>query len=424
MSLINKVLQDLEARRSGSEPPRPIYEDLRPVHYAASGTIRRRRGWLLAGITAAVVIAAIGGYYTIRLHENGRTPVASGEPRTEVRPASRGDGSEHGTIPKEGMARADADDGPKDEKPPASVPEASAALARTPSAADLPRGEAPMSGGGAPAASRQASSGTHSDSKADATPAAGTAASSAHQLGALARSPLAPAPSTPPPRAIARPRAATPSSSPPPSRTQAAQGDGLVEKKLKPLTPAERAEGHYRHAFALLKQGQAAKAEEELRAALAAHPGYAPARELLAGLLLQRGHAPEAQALLEEGVKLGPEPRLARLLARLLVERGADDAALAVMEAARGAAGRDAEYLSFLATLYQRAGRHAEAIAAYTEAVGLRPADGRSWLGLAISLEAQQQRSEAARAYERALASSGLDGRLRQYAQQRLEKLK
>lgn len=288
-----------------------------------------------------------------------------------------------------------------------------------------------MSGGVAPAVPSPASSGTQSDSKADATPAASPAASSAPQAGAPARSPQAPAPSKPPPSAIARPRATTPSSSSPPPRTPAAQGtiaaaqgDGLVEKKLKPLTPAERAEGHYRRAFALLKQGQAAKAEEELHAALAAHPGYAPARELLAGLLLQRGHAQEAQTLLEEGVKLGPEPSLARLLARLLVERGADDAALAVMEAARSAAGRDAEYLSFLATLYQRAGRHAEAIAAYTEAVGLRPADGRAWLGLAISLEAQQQRSEAARAYERALASSGLDGRLRQYAQQRLEKLK
>jgi MSHA biogenesis protein MshN len=227
----------------------------------------------------------------------------------------------------------------------------------------------------------------------------------------------------------------TPSSSSPAavkrrSAPAAAAGEeaapGRVEKTAKPLSPAEQAERHYREALTWMQQGHPAKTEEALRAALASDPGHVGAREWLAGLLLQRGHSQEALALLEEGLALAnpTSPRLALLAARLYVEQGADDRALTLMEKARAAVERDAAFLSFLATLYQRAGRHAEAVQTYTEAVGLDPSEGRSWLGLGISLEALRKNQEAVRAYERALLDTRLDIRLRRYAQERLGKLK
>ncbi len=418
VSLINKVLQDLEARRT-AELPRTVYEDLHPVRYAPSAAARRRAAWLSAGIVA-LAGAVLGAYYLFGLHQSAAPPVASHER----------------TI------------GAQNHGPSFSPSEMNTAVAEAASEGVL-RDEAPMSGGTEPAVLNPVSSSTKLDSEADTmlSPDTEHPRALAHREEVANQSPMTnaaavnerkadvqvvsrvPVPDKPPPGAAARPRIKTPA--PIPARKPAAAqiaisapGDGQVEKNLKPLTPAEQAEGHYRRALAWLEQGETEKAEEALRAALAAHPGMAAARELLAGLLLQRGHARQAQALLEEGVKLRPEPSLARLLARLLVEQGAQGEALRVMEGARDAASRDAQYLSFLALLYQHAGRHAEAIAAYTEALGFQPADGRSWLGLAISLEAQQKHSEAASAYERALAGSGLDSRLRQYAQQRLEKLK
>jgi MSHA biogenesis protein MshN len=77
-----------------------------------------------------------------------------------------------------------------------------------------------------------------------------------------------------------------------------------------------------------------------------------------------------------------------------------------------------------MATLYQRAGRHPEAVEAYSRAVRLNPQQGRWWLGLAISLEAAQNHGAAADAYQRAVQSGGLDSASRQYAQQRLVLLK
>jgi len=57
------------------------------------------------------------------------------------------------------------------------------------------------------------------------------------------------------------------------------------------------------------------------------------------------------------------------------------------------------------------------------KALGIRPQEGRWWLGLAISLEAEKNLPAAAEAYQRAKASV-LDPKLARYAEQRLTALK
>jgi len=197
--------------------------------------------------------------------------------------------------------------------------------------------------------------------------------------------------------------------------------DAVMDKRVKPFSPNEKAESEYRRAADLLQKGRMADAEKHLRLALNTDAAHTPARELLAGLMLQQGHWREAQELLEQGIDAVPAHYpFAQLLARVHVEHGADHKALAVMEASRRAGAENPEYVAFLAALYQRAGKHAEAVKTYSEAVALNPQEGRWWLGMGISLDAVQDRDAAGAAYQRAINSGVLDDRLLRYARQRL----
>ncbi len=206
---------------------------------------------------------------------------------------------------------------------------------------------------------------------------------------------------------------------------ESSTGNGVMDKKLKPLSPEERAESEYRQAASLLQKGRAAEAEKRLRAALNISPEHAASRELLAGLALQNGRWHEAQQILEQGIEKAPAHYpFALLLARIQVEHGTDQKALAVMEGSRRAGAGSADYMAFLAELYRRAGNHAEAIKAYTEAIKLNPREGRSWVGMGISLESAQDWKTAAEAYQRAIETGSLDDGLLNYARQRLTAVK
>jgi len=199
----------------------------------------------------------------------------------------------------------------------------------------------------------------------------------------------------------------------------------VMDKKLKPLTLEEKSEDEYRVGVNFLQQGRSSDAEKHLRLALNANAEHAKARELLAGLALQSGHAQEAEQLLEQGIaKVPAHYPFAQLLARVYVDRGSEQKALAVMETSRKAGAASADYIAFLAALYQRAGKHPEAIKAYNEAVTLNPQESRAWLGMGISLEATQDWNGASSAYQHAIEGGTLDSKLLSYAQQRLNIVK
>lgn len=204
-----------------------------------------------------------------------------------------------------------------------------------------------------------------------------------------------------------------------------AVNSAVMDKKIKPLSADEKAEGEFRQAVDLLQKGRSYEAEKYLRSALNFSAEHTKARELMAGLMLQNGHWREAEQSLEQGVEKVPAYYpFAQLLARIYVEHGSDQKALATMEASREAGSGNADFMDFLALLYQRTGNQPEAIKAYTEALKLNPQEGRSWLGMGISLEAVQDWNAAGAAYQRAIDSGVLDDKLLQYARQRLVALK
>ena len=486
MSLINKMLQDLEARQNaqtGTANTKSVYEDLKPVKTASTRAPARR----MRTIAAVIVIIGAGAYAWTQWGErllSGGTSAPAKHSTTATRPVSprtvpasvpapqpvNAVAPAAQATPVQPMAMAPAAARPgespaatKQESnsnkvlaagemaqqrqaptPPAEKPAAPTGdkivVAKAPGYWTVARGDTLYRistrtgiaitdlsawnhlGRGhlihvgqrlrltAPAASEAMASAA--SSAPEEQPATKTTGSGAKVESASASEPQnTKKPATSPAAAV--------------REEHDADGTGMVDKKLHPLTPPERAESEYRQAANLLQKGRTADAEQHLRSAIEANADHTNARELLAGLLLQQGHWHEAQQLLEQGVAKAPTYYpFALLLARIDVDHGSQSKALAVMESSRQAGAGNADFMAFLAALYEREGKYAEAINAYTDAIKLNPQEGRSWLGMGISLEAKQDWNAARAAYQRAIETGTLDDKLQNYARQRLAALK
>ena len=349
MSLVNKMLRDLDARQSGGRTERPILQDLRPVT-----TEKRRHRLAVVGVLTAGV--AIVGSLAAWHFMHSQTAPRLGQVVVSLPP------------PVAPAAVASAE-------PPVT--------ANLPSPATIPAVPEP-----------------HTDRKRTSVSAT-------------------------PPAAQRAPRAA---SSPPPSRAQRPVADSpaavRIEKTERPYTAEAAAEQSHQEAVRAQTRGNPVTAERHWRQALSSNPQHAAAREQLAGLLIASGRNAEAQQLLEQGIAQRPEHVPFRLLqARAAVEQGNESQALATLERALTDGVHDPELQALLAALYQRAARHGEAVKSYRDALAVRPQEGRWWLGLGISLEAQQDSASARDAYRRALGGGPLAANLAHYAEERLKAL-
>ena len=128
--------------------------------------------------------------------------------------------------------------------------------------------------------------------------------------------------------------------------------------------------------------------------------------------------------LLQEGLAINPANiGYAMLLARIHVERGDPASALALLQKFETAARSNAEYHGFVAALYQRLGRHIEAVEQYQGALRLTPGMGAWWVGLGISQEALSRPKEATESFRRAKGTANLNAELVAYVDRRLQQL-
>lgn len=203
----------------------------------------------------------------------------------------------------------------------------------------------------------------------------------------------------------------------------AAPAKGTVDKRPRASSGGDNAEAHFRRAALLLNHGRVSEAEEQLAGALRADPSHAGARQAYAALLIEQRRLHEAQRLLQDALTLNPEqPTLALTLARILVGQREYGAALQVLERAGPASGAD--FQAMRGAVLQRVGRHADAVNAYQSALQTGAAQpATSWVGLGISLESLGRRSEAVLAYRRALAAGPLAQEARDYAESRARAL-
>ena len=239
----------------------------------------------------------------------------------------------------------------------------------------------------------------------------------------------------PPPKPTAVqgvPRAAEPSEgggSPPKSPKPLAgpvegrTNPGKVEKRDRPRNPQEFAEVEFRRGAGLLNEGRIGDAEQAFSVALNSDRNHESARQALAALLLDQRKIEQARLLLQEGIAINPGNAVfASSLARILIETKEYDDALRVLQGASAAGALSAQFQALVGAAYQRRGNHREAADAYRTALRIHPGTGTSWLGLGISLEALNHPNEAAEAFRRALASGTLTAETRGFAETRLSK--
>ncbi|GGY38702.1 tetratricopeptide repeat protein [Pseudoduganella albidiflava] len=386
MSLINKMLQDLDARGGTARPA--AGGDVRPVAAERSSRTAIAIG---AGIGALIVAAGAGGWYY--LHREAAPAAAVLAPAV---PAA--------VVPAPAV--------------PAPAVTSSASPDPTVPAPTVPSPAEPVATAPAPQA-------VVAEPQVAATPAPAPAEAAAPRQAALPQPAVAATPSvesTPTPQA-ARPR---PPRAPRTERdsTAAAPAIAVPERQAgegATLTSRQQGENAYRRALAALQEGRVTEGVGALEHAVQVYPRHEAARQTLVGLLLENGQADEAMRHAQLGLGLDSnQPQLAMVLARLQLERGgpADVTLLRSLPHASG----NAEYRAFLAGVLQKQGRHREAAEQYEAALALRPRNGVWWMGLGISRQAQDLRPGAREAYGKA-KEAGLAPELQAFVERRLGQL-
>ena len=251
------------------------------------------------------------------------------------------------------------------------------------------------------------------------------------------------APNEPPP-VMAKPRKVVPET----AEKAASATPAAHETQEKPITPTKEkqalanppapkpviershvsggvlstAEGEYQQAVSRLNQGRTREALDGLHLALRHDTGHIAARQLLIGLLLEAKALDEAMQALREGIQRRPEQvSWALALARMQVERGALEEARQTLVHSLPAAADRADYQGFIAHVLLRLKHGKEAEQHYQQATRLAPGDGRWWLGLGLAQEAEGQVNEARESFLRARQTGRLSPELMELVEQKLK---
>ena len=188
------------------------------------------------------------------------------------------------------------------------------------------------------------------------------------------------------------------------------------------MNNSQRAESFYRQSLAALDDGRVAAAIDGMEQALKLNPRHDAARQSLVGLLIEAGRKDEAMQQLEQGLAADPaQAQLAMLLARMQIERGTSG--VATLQRTLPAAQNNGEYRAFLAGALQREQRHREAAEQYAAALRLSPEQGVWLMGMGISLQADKRDAEALAAFQRAKMSGMLTPALMSFVQGRIGQL-
>lgn len=188
------------------------------------------------------------------------------------------------------------------------------------------------------------------------------------------------------------------------------------------MTSQQQGENAYKRGLAALQEGRVQEAFAQLEQAVLVFPRHDAARQTLVGLLLEARRNEEAIRHLQLGLGLDVrQPQMAMLLARLQIEKGGP--AIDTLQRTLPYAGGNPDYLAFLAGALQKAQRHHEATEQYAAALRLMPQNGVWWMGLGISLQAEKRNAEAQDAYARAKASGSLSPDLSSFVERKLQQL-
>jgi MSHA biogenesis protein MshN len=389
MSLINKMLQDLDARGNPAAGA-PDAAEIKPVAAERRGPLP---GLVAACAGGTVAVAALGWFGWQHLHRPAppAAPVAAAgpPPAPAAAPPARGMSSTITTAPV---------------APPVApvVPAPAPAQFEAPvaEATALGRAVAPMEPDSEEARSTRRALAATLAARQDLPRAA-------HKVGPLvAREADRPA---------ARPKDRE-------KGTAKARAEREPAAAGRQLTASQRAEGAYRRALASMQEGRMSETTAALEEALRSDPAHEAARQTLVALLIEAGRGDEAMRQLQLGLtRDARQPALAVLLARLQIERGGNG--IDTLMRTLPFVGNNPDYHAFLAGALQRQQRHREAAEQYLVAVRGAPANGVWWMGLGLSLQAEKRDGEALEAFRKARASGALTQDLAGFVDRRIQQL-
>lgn len=390
MSLINKMLRDLDKRHAKSkEPGAEVPGDVRP-------SVRRSNKPLIyasAGVLT-ILLAAGGGYWGYQRYK--AKPVVAAPPAILPTPVVAA-ASIVNTAPAELSAASTL-----------------AALSTTPAEPAKALSTEPIKA----VSTEPVKLADAAPPKEAEKPAESAKVQPSRPEPGKAKSKLIPAEPTPAePRSPRRPVAKYAGT---PGEPPLASQDTAISKQARPS--GQSANSLLQKAVDLAQQGRSSEARSELYTAIQLDPQNVSVRKLLISLLIDAKQMAEAERLALEGTQVLPQHReFYSLLGRLQVERGDGPSALASLRRGLGHAAGDPEYLSFFALVLQRQEQHAEAVEYFRRALRLR-SEGRWLVALGISLMADRHLAEAQEAFQAARATS-LPAQLNAFAEQRLREI-
>ena len=170
-----------------------------------------------------------------------------------------------------------------------------------------------------------------------------------------------------------------------------------------------------------LNENDLSVAMEKLARVLILAPDAHQVRQQLAGLYSKIGNHPRAVQILQAGVEQFPQqPKLILMLARALVNNGQAEQAVDLLNGQALSPNTEVERLALLAGLAQQTGQPQLAFDSYQALVKIAPDNSKWWMGLGISAEQLSLSATAVTAYQSALALNQLSPRLNQFVRQRL----
>ena len=198
----------------------------------------------------------------------------------------------------------------------------------------------------------------------------------------------------------------------------------VVSKFTKEITPQQAAEGEYRQATVLQQQGRTAEAVSMLEQTLKSDAQHTAARQTLISLLLESKRHDDAMRWLQQWLSADRNQLgMAMILARLQVEKGMTPSATETLQRSLPFAQDKPDFLAFMAALQQRQSHHKEAADLYREALKRIPQNAVWSMGLAISLQADGRNQDALDAYKQAKDGSGLSPELLAFVEQKISQL-
>ena len=380
MSLINRMLTDLEERRGGNlRNVDHALDGLRPTTGEPPKRRQRIRPVSAAAIAVIAMLAALSTYLFLRI--DAAAPPASAVTETAAR-------SDNPVAPAAVQAPPQA---PVVTPPAAATGEQSVPVIL----ADVPREAAP------------------------AEPEAPAPVAPAEEPAPMPEATQDVAVATPPPRAVTTPK---------PMLSQPS-----TEQHIEPLvntsatSDARRSGNRKTDRSAAANNTSPAPAKEaegesSFFLADAAPPDGAADRAIT---MLEDGDTEGAEALLREGLAAAPgDTSMARVLGHILLARNDAAAAVQALRPAAPALESDPDYHALLAAAEQRSGAHGPAIRRYRQLLRLQPANGAWLAGLGISLQASGDAPGAAEAFLQALADPALPPPLHDFAMQQATQIK